>query len=52
MALKLFVDLSGANSSKPPEILQRRKGLLIGIIVYIFRLIDRKISGSYWGVVI
>ncbi|XWS11985.1 hypothetical protein CRYUN_Cryun37aG0051700 [Craigia yunnanensis] len=26
MALKLFVDLSGANSSKPPEILQRRKG--------------------------
>ncbi|XVF74514.1 hypothetical protein PTKIN_Ptkin13bG0116400 [Pterospermum kingtungense] len=26
MALKLFVDLSDANSNKPPEIFQRRKG--------------------------
>ncbi|XVE88823.1 hypothetical protein DITRI_Ditri19aG0099400 [Diplodiscus trichospermus] len=26
MALKLFVDLSGSNSSKPPQLLQSRKG--------------------------
>lgn len=36
MALKLFVDLSGEDSSKPLEIMQKQKGLLFGILVYIF----------------